>query len=83
MVYRTKEGSNGVKTTKDVVKDLLYFKDNKLDELSSSSNSVRSVESDLDYRQKRERSFKMINKLRRKTNADTDPYLSEKLGKFY
>jgi hypothetical protein len=74
-------GSTGSKSKIEAVKDVLYYKDNRSDGLSSSADSVKSIESDLDYREKRERSYRIINRLRRKTK--TDIYLSEKLSKYY
>lgn len=66
---------------KDIAKKLLDSDCPQIDELSSSSDSSNSVESDPDYRKRRELSFKYIDKLRRNTFRNTDPDIHSKLGK--
>jgi len=72
---------NSSTKSKDMAKHLLEPNFSKIDELSSSSDSENSAGSDLDYRQKRQRSMKVMRRLSRKPCLQQDPALYNKIKK--
>lgn len=67
----------------DTIKQKFDNRTKKIRQLSSSSDSWNTVGSDLDYRQRREKSFKYIKKIRRNTLRNTDPDFKAQLGMFH
>ena len=79
-LYSESESSKA-KSAKAVLRAVVDPDFPEIDVFSSSTSSAKSVESDLDYRQRREKSFKFIKKLRRNTNSNTDPFVTAELSK--